>query len=228
MSVQTEEEEEVSEISSSENLNSDTDVSLTHTEVVSASDDTKFVKHATNRASAAPQKSKGKQNRKISKKSAFKSSSVPKTPSVAKKMPKIPSVPKTSSKQTIFSAQDFRHSVSPWFTNSFKSRSSYTNKRMQKKKLKKVWVQKKVYPEPRKMKQVWVIKDTLAQSEVLITKEAGEMFWNQKSKGKRRKVQKSENDVRSSTNQRYLQVSVSKPNLVWIPKISGLVIPITP
>ncbi|KAL4588995.1 hypothetical protein LXL04_001896 [Taraxacum kok-saghyz] len=55
------------------------------------------------------------------------------------------------------------------------------------------------------MKQVWVIKGTLAQSEVLITKEAGEMFWNLKSKGKRRKVQKSENDVRSSTDQRYLQ-----------------------
>ncbi|KAL4573342.1 hypothetical protein LXL04_020143 [Taraxacum kok-saghyz] len=210
MSVQTE-DEEVSEILSSENPNSDTGGLLTdrfslHTDKVSATDDTRFVKHATGKAADAPQKPKGKQIRKISKKSVFQSSSMSKTPSVANKMPKTPSVPKTSSKQTIFSAQDFRSAVCPLFINSFKHKSSCTKKRKQMKELKKVWVQKKASPEPKRIKQVWVIKGKFAQSEMLITEELREMFWNQKSKRKKRRVQKFEDGVYSPTNQRYHQV----------------------
>ena len=216
MSVQTE-EEEVSEISSSENPISDTDGLLTdrfsrHTDKVSAPNDTRFVKHSTDRASAAPQKSKGKQNRKISKKSAFKSSSVPKTPSVAKKMSKTPSV-----RQTHFSGQDFKSSVCPWFICPFMSKSKYSKKK-QKSKTKKVWVERKAYPKLRKMKQIWVIKGTSIKSEVLITKEVREMSWNQKSKEKKIRVQKLENGGSSPTDQRYHQVSVSKLNLIWVPK----------
>ena len=119
-------------------------------------------------------------------------------------------MPKTSTKQTIFSAQDFRPSVSPWFINSFKHKSGYTNKRKQKE-LKKVWVQKKVFLEPRKMKQVWIIKATSTKSEVLKTKEVRKMIQNLKPHKKKRKVKK--------THQRYYPVSISEPNLIWVPKI---------
>ena len=119
--VQTD-EEEVSKNSSSRIPSSHTDEFHTnteesHSEEASATDDTRFVKSSTD-------KPKGKQNRKVSKKSAFKSSSVPKTPSVAKKMPKTPLVPKTSESPTNFIAQDFRSSVCPRSINSFKHKSS--------------------------------------------------------------------------------------------------------
>ena len=142
-----------------------------------------------------------------------------KSSSVAKKMPKTPFVPKTSERPTNFSAQDFRSSVCPRSINSFKHKSSYIKKRKQKKELKKVWVQKKASPEPKRIKQVWVIKGTFAQSEMLITKELREMSWNHKSKGKKRRVQKYE-DNGCPTDQRFLQVSVSQPSFIWVPKIS--------
>ncbi|KAL4573895.1 hypothetical protein LXL04_020716 [Taraxacum kok-saghyz] len=128
-----------------------------HIDKVSATDDTRFVKHATDKAAAAPQKPKGKQNRKIPKKSAFKSSSVPKTPSMSK----------TSKRPTNFSAHDFRSS------------------------LKKMWVQKKASPEPRKIKQVWIVKCTSIYSDVKTTKEVKEKFQNQKFQNEKRRIHKS-------------------------------------
>ena len=160
------------------------------TNAFSTTDDT--VKSSTDRASAAPQKSKGKQNKQIPKKFSFKSSSVP----------------KNSSSSTNISAQDYKYSTCPWFTE----------KRKLKKESKKKWVHKKAFSEPRKMKQIWVIKGTLAHSEVLITKELREMFWNQKSKEKKKRVQKFDNGGCSPTVQRYHQVSVSKPKFIWVPK----------
>ena len=129
--------------------------------------------------------------------------------SKGKQIQKIRSVPKTSSKQTIFSAQDFRSSVCPWFICPFMSKSKYSKKK-QHSKTKKMLVQKKTSSEPRKMKQVWVVKSTFAQSEMLITKEL---------KRKKRRVQKFEDNVYSPTDERYLQVSVSKPKFIWVPKI---------
>ena len=159
------------------------------TDVSSTTDDT--IKSSTDKASDAPQRLKVKPKQKVSNKYVFNPSSVPKTPSV----------PKSSSKQTNFSAEGFRSLVCPWFIRPFMSKSKCSKKK-QKTKTKKVWVEKKASPELRKMKQVWVIKGTSLQSEVLKTKEVREMIWYQKSKGKRRRVQKSEDGVCSSTDQR--------------------------
>ena len=69
------------------------------------------------------------------------------------------------------------------------------------------------------MKQVWVVKGTLAHTEVLITKDIRKMN-NQKSKKKKRRVQKLEDDGYPFSGQRSHQVSVSKPNFIWVPKVT--------
>ena len=83
-----------------------------------------------------------------------------------------------------------------------------------------MWVNKKAFPEPRRMKQVWVVKNTCAQPEVLITNEVRKMNQNKKSKEKKRRLQKFKDGGGSSTDQRYHEVSVSKPMFLWVPKIS--------